>query len=106
MGACRHQIGGFEHHGVAVGQRRRDLPGGDCDREIPRRDQTDNPNRFPNDFDVDIGANRGDGVTGDAQRFTRKETEDLCCANGFSNPFGERLAFLSSQDLADLVLSR
>jgi hypothetical protein len=35
------QLRGFEHHRVAAAQRRRELPGRDIEREVPRRDLAD-----------------------------------------------------------------
>ena len=40
-GAAGHEVGGLDDDGVAVGQRRRDLPGRDGDREVPGRDDPD-----------------------------------------------------------------
>ena len=37
----RRQLGGFEHHRVAGGQRRAEFPGRDRQREVPWHDQTD-----------------------------------------------------------------
>ena len=42
----RRQLGRLEHHGVAGGQRRRELPRRDRQREVPRRDQADDPERL------------------------------------------------------------
>ncbi len=45
-GAARHQVGRLDHHRVAVAERRRDLPGGNGDREVPRRDDADDADRL------------------------------------------------------------
>jgi hypothetical protein len=45
-GAAGHEVGRLEHDAVAVGQRRRDLPGRDGDREVPRRDDADHADRL------------------------------------------------------------
>jgi hypothetical protein len=44
-GTARHQIGRFEDDGVAVAERRGDLPGRNGDRKIPRRDDADDAKR-------------------------------------------------------------
>ena len=41
---------------VAVGERRRDLPGGDREREVPGRDQPDHAERLAVDVDLDARA--------------------------------------------------
>ena len=42
----RGQLGRLEDDGVAGRERRRDLPGGDHQREVPRHDQADDPERL------------------------------------------------------------
>ena len=42
----RRQLGGLQHHRVAAGQRRAELPAGDQQREVPRRDQPDHAERL------------------------------------------------------------
>ena len=99
-------IGGLEDDGVAVGQGRRDLPGGDGDREVPRRDQGDDADRLARDLDLDAGAHGGELLARHAQRFTREELEDVRRADGFADAFRERLAFLAREQPAELVLAR
>ena len=53
-----HEIGRLEHDRVAVGERRRDLPGGNRDREVPRRDDADDADRLARHLDVDARAAR------------------------------------------------
>ena len=55
---ARHEVGRLEHDRVAVGQRRRDLPGGNCDRKIPGRDDADDADRLARRLDVDVGPER------------------------------------------------
>lgn len=61
---ARHQFGRLEDDGVAVAERRGDLPGGNGDREIPRRDDADDAERLAGDLDADIRANRRENLTG------------------------------------------
>ena len=42
----RRVVRGLEHDGVAADERRHDLPGGDRDREVPRRDHADDADRL------------------------------------------------------------
>ncbi len=42
----RRQLGGLEDDGVAAGERRAELPGGDVEREVPRDDQPDDAERL------------------------------------------------------------
>ena len=105
-GRPRHQIGGLEHHGVAVAQRRRDLPCGDRDRKIPRRDQADDAERFARDLDVEAGTNRGDLLARHAQRLAGEERKDLARARDFADAFRQGLAFLARKQTTELVLAR
>ena len=57
-GAAGHEVGRLEDDGVAVGERRRDLPGRDGDREVPRRDDADDADRLARDLDADARAHR------------------------------------------------
>ena len=73
---------------VAVGQRRRDLPGRDGDREIPRRDDADDADRLAGDLDADARAHRGHDLAGEAQRLAGEELEDLRGADGLADALG------------------
>ena len=107
-GMCRtgHQIGGLEHHAVAVGQGRSDLPGRNRRRKIPRRDDADHADRFASEFDVDSGAHRWQQLTRAAQYLAGKEFEHVAGPRHFANTFGERLAFLAREQLPEFVLAR
>src|SRR5438093_1124705 len=76
-----HELGGLEHDAIAVAKRRRDLPGGNRDRKIPRCDDRDHADRLARDLDVDAGPHRRDLFSGEAQRLAAEELEDLSCAN-------------------------
>ena len=75
--AARHEIGRLEDDGVAVGERRRDLPGRNGDREIPRRDDADDADRLARDLDADARAHAGHLLAGEPQRLAGEEIEDL-----------------------------
>ena len=47
-GGQRRQFRGFQHHCVPSRQRGRELPRGDHEREVPRHDQPDHPERLAN----------------------------------------------------------
>ena len=102
----RHQLGRLEHHGVAIGQRGRNLPGGNGKREIPRRDQADHADRFTGDIHLHTGAHRSQGLTLYAQGLTGKEFEDLAGTGHFAHAFGQGLALFARQQLTQLVLAR
>ena len=74
---ARHEVGRLEHHRVAVAERRRDLPGRDGDREIPRRDDADDADRLARDLDADAGPDRRHGLARQPQRLAGEELEDL-----------------------------
>ena len=105
-GAARHEVGGLEHHGVAVGERRRDLPGRDGDREIPRRDDADDADRLARRSRRSMpGRTPGTHLAGEPQRLAGEEIEDLRGADRLADAFGERLAFLAGQQPAELLLA-
>ena len=105
-GRARNQVGRLDHHGIAKGQRRGDLPGRDGDGEVPRRDDADDANRLAGDFDADAGAHRRDDLARQAQHFTGKEIKNLCGAGHFANAFRQGLAFFAAQQLAQFGLAR
>ena len=65
---------------VAVGERRRDLPGRDGDREVPRRDQADDADRLAGDLHIDAGPHGRHLLAGHAQALAGEEQEDLAGA--------------------------
>src|SRR5690606_7515902 len=65
----RGDLGRLEQHRVAGGERGPELAGGDVEREVPRRDRTDDPDRFTHGADGG-GARPREGRTGGAQRLT------------------------------------
>ena len=97
---------GLEHDGVPIGQRGRDLPRGNGNREIPGRDQTDDADRLARDFHVDTRANRGQLFAREAHRLSGKELENLAGARGLADTLCQRLPFFAREQPADLVLSR
>jgi hypothetical protein len=48
--AQRSELGGFEHDGVAGGERGAELPAGEHQREVPRHDLADDPDRLALDI--------------------------------------------------------
>jgi hypothetical protein len=91
---------------VAEGQRRRDLPGRDGDREVPRRDEADHADRLARDFDADAG--RTDGTRSPFRRsaFAGEELEDVAGAGHFADGFGQGLAFFAREQVAQFGLAR
>ncbi len=104
-GARRYQVSGLEHHGVAIGERRGDLPGGNRQREIPGRDQADDAERLAVDVDLDARPHRGYPLAGKAQRLAREELEDLTGATRLGDAVGAGLAFLAREEFAELLLA-
>ena len=102
-GAAGHQVGGLEDHGVAVGERRRDLPGRDREREVPGRDQADHAERLAGHVDLDARPDRGHALARKAQRLAGEELEDLAGAARLADAVGERLALLAREQLAELL---
>src|SRR5204863_6371047 len=104
-GAARHELGGLEYHGVAVAERRGDLPGGNGDREIPRRDDRDDAERLARDFDADARAHRLHDFARNAQRLAGEELEDVAGAHHLADRLRQRLAFLAREEIAELGLA-
>ncbi len=105
-GAARHQIRRLQHHAIAVGERRRDLPGGDRDREVPGRDQADDAERLPRHLHLDAGAHRRQLLAAIAQHLAGEELEDGAGAGRLADALGDRLPLLPRQQLAEFVLAR
>ena len=100
-----HQLGGLEHHGVAVGQGRGDLPGRDGEREVPRRDDAHHTHGLAGHIHLHALAHRGQQLALDAQRLARKKLENLPAAGHLGHAFGQCLAFFTRQQCAQLVLA-
>ena len=79
-GGARHEIGRLEHHAIAVGERRGDLPGRDRDREVPRRDQRDDADRLARDLDLDAGPDVAVFSPARRNALAGEEREDLAGA--------------------------
>jgi len=84
-----HELRGLEHHAVAVGEGRRDLPGGDGDGEVPGRDEADDAQRLPRDLHLDARPDGGELVARETQRLSGEEQEDLAGTRRLADPFGE-----------------
>ena len=105
-GAAGHQVGGLEHHAVAVGQRGRDLPGRNGDGEIPGRDEADHADRLAGDFDPDAGAHRGQGARPPGAGTSPAKNLKILPARATSPmPSAQRLALFARQQGAQLVLA-
>jgi hypothetical protein len=60
-GRIERRVGrGLEHHGVAGAQRLTDFVDGDLEREVPRHDRADHPDRFPPNLAGGEGAGEAD----------------------------------------------
>ena len=106
MRAAGNEVGRFEHHRVAVGERGRDLPGRDRDRKIPGRYDSDDPHRFARRLDVDVRSDGSELFAKNPQRFAGEEVEDLTRAGDFADRLGQSLALLTSEQPAEFLTSR
>ena len=102
---ARHEIRGLEDHAVAVGERRRDLPGRNRDGKVPRRDRGHDADRLARHLDVQAGAHGGELLARDAQRLAGEELEDLPGAADLADRLGKRLALLAGEQVAQLRLA-
>ena len=96
----------LEDDRVAERERGRDLPGGNGDRKVPRRDQADDADRLAGDLDVDAGADGRQLLPGQPQHFAGEELEDVPGTDGLAHALGQRLPFFAREQPADLVLAR
>ena len=96
----------LEDHGIAVGERRRGLPGRDRDREVPGGDQSDDPDGLARHLDGDAGSHGVDQLTGVAHGLAGREAQDLARAGDLAHGLGEGLPLLAGEQLAELVLAR
>ena len=103
MGGARHEVSGLEHDCVAIGQSRRDLPGGNGDREVPRRDDADDAERLARHLDVDVGPHAREFLARDPQGFAGEEVEDLPGSSRLANSLWKRLAFLARKQASELL---
>src|SRR5258708_12605761 len=83
---ARHDLRRLEHDGVAVTQRRRNLPGRDRDRKIPWRDQADDADRLARDLDLEAGTHRGTFFSRQAHRLAPKDRTNLSASHAFPTP--------------------
>src|SRR5438034_860370 len=79
----------LEHHRVAEAERRRDLPGGDGDRKIPRRDEANNAKRLARDLDLESRTHRGAFLTRQPQRFACEKRKNLPRTRDLADSLGQ-----------------
>ncbi len=103
MRGAGHEVGGLEHDRIAVAERGRDLPGGNGDGEVPRRDNADDADGLARHLDVDARADGTEFLARDAQGLTGEEVEDLRGAADFADGFRQRFAFLAREQAAEFV---
>ena len=101
-GACRNEFCGLEYDGVAEGQRRRDLPGGNPKWEIPWGNQPDNTYRSAHHLHIDAIAQWRQSFPTDPQSLAREELEQLPGAMRLCLCFIEGLPLFAGQQAAKL----
>ncbi len=94
----------LEDDRVARDERGRELPDGDGDGEIPRRDEGDDAVRLPDGVGEVRGQFRRDGLAVHAARFAGAELHDVDGALQLAARLRERLALLAREQGGDLVL--
>ena len=104
--AARHELRRLEDHGVAVGEGRGDLPGGDRDGEVPRRDDADHAERLAGHRHLESRSDRVDHLTGVAQRLTAVELQDLPGPHHLAARLGQGLALFAGEQVTELVGTR
>ena len=94
---------GLEDHGVAVDERRRDLPGGDGDGEVPRCDGGDHAERLAAAEEHGVRRVGRQDVPAHPPALTAEVAEDVARAEHLAGRLGERLALLARERARDLV---
>ena len=102
MCGARNKIGWLEHNCIAIAERRCNLPGGNGDWEIPRRDDADRTDGLSRNFYFNARSDARQLISGETERFTRKKSENLTGAGDFADSLGQRLAFFARQQLSEL----
>ena len=100
---ARRLVAELEHDGVAVRQRRRQLPDGDRSGEVPGGDQADNTNRPPAREEHLIRSRRLVHLARGAPALARREAQDRRGARRLPARLAERLAHLRSHVLGDAL---
>src|SRR4051812_24855953 len=98
--ARRCEIRWLDHDRVAERERRGDLPRRNRQREVPWRDEADDPDRLAPDLDVDAGPH---GIKDVAVTTDRLAREVLECGAGpprFADGIRQRLSHLPREDLS------
>ena len=101
-GTGGRQVGGFPHHGVAVGESRGDLPRRGRHRKVPRADDRHHTNRLAKHVNLDAGAHALGVVADDAQGLGGVVGEKLAGAEDLALALGQGLALLAGEKPADL----
>ena len=102
VSAAGNKVGRLENHRVAIGQRRRDLPGGNREWKVPRGDDADDPERLAGHLDVDIRPHAAELLSRNPQHFASEEVEDLSGSGRLADTLRQRLAFLARQQASEL----
>src|SRR5262249_57208676 len=104
QGACAagRQTRGLEDPAVAVGERRRDLPRGNGEREVPRCDDADDPDGLAGDLDVDTRPHRRNPLSLQADDLACEELEDVAGTPRLADALGQRLALLAGEQRPEL----
>ena len=103
MGATGDKVGGLEDDRVAIGQSRRDLPRRDREREVPRRDDADDPEGLARDLDIDVRPDAREFLARNPQGFAGEEVEDLPGSGRFANSLRKRLALFARKQAPELL---
>ncbi|MNQ05451.1 hypothetical protein D3C85_181890 [compost metagenome] len=102
LGRGGRRPGGLEHHRVAEGDGRGDLPGRNGDRKVPRRDQTEHADRLAIGLNLHARPGRSQVLAVKPQGLAGEILQDARCAQGLADALGQGLALFARQQAADL----
>ena len=97
-------VRGLEDDGVAADERRHDLPGGDRDREVPRRDHADDADRHADAHVELVGELGGRRLAVEAPALAGHVVAHVDRFLDVSPGLGEHLAHLARHQLGELLL--
>ena len=93
----------LEDDGVAVDERRRDLPGGDGDREVPRGDRRDHAERLAPAVQHRVRRVGRQHVAAHPPALAAVVAQDVARARDLAGRLGQRLALLARERARDLA---
>ena len=94
----RRLFGGFQHTGAAGGDSRGDLAGDHRDREVPRGDRAEHPDRLLEGQEALVRDRAFHDIAADPARLFGEPVDEARAIGNLATRLGDRLAHLGGQD--------